>query len=80
MRLAVYELRHVYEQVPQLVVDDLMADCAQLISEELPSNLVDPRKFACIPLLSLAVRNAPLLYVILTSPFVLAYKLLIVRT
>lgn len=46
-------------QVPQLVVDDLMADCAQLISEEMPSNLADPRKFARIPLLSLAVRTNP---------------------
>jgi hypothetical protein len=43
-------------QVPQLVVDDLMAECAQLISEELPSNLQDPRKYSHIPLLSLSVR------------------------
>jgi hypothetical protein len=42
-------------QVPQLVVDDLMAECAQLISEELPTNLSDPRKYSSIPLLSLAV-------------------------
>lgn len=45
-------------QVPQLVVDDLMAECAQLISEELPSNLSDARKFSRIPVLSLSVRLA----------------------
>ena len=33
-----------------------MAECAQLISEELPCMVPDPRKFSHIPLLAMSVR------------------------
>lgn len=46
---------HLVQAAP-LVVDDLMAECAQLISEELPSSLPETRKFSHIPLLTLSVR------------------------
>ena len=37
-----------------------MAECAQLISEELPSSLPETRKFSHIPLLTLSVRFSEL--------------------